>query len=430
MPRISYFYVMIAPGSRGWIDKYFHMVETGDIVLQWVHPEEISQEQFNHHFLAQSGIVFGHPVNLLFARQLDQGNWTPDEKLTVLLFESHLFTYLRIRDGEPFNKVEFVRLLNEFYKKHRVHSLGSLIGYLLKESREEKIERILSKRTEVPKNIASTKSWLSYFNNVFIYLDVLLFAEFVETGGHPDFDYQDLAMLSLAVISLSAYSDGEIEEKEKTIFETFLLSADLDGDEREIARLRFRQGVTLNELTSDLIDSWYLKRYLLDLSALTIYSNHEALAGEKVFLTDLCNWLGLEEINLDEALVSCQQFVLENNQRVAFLHDASAVEQMVDNVSRRWIKILGRNKDKLATELRQSKELVQLIRKSAREELSKEEKEKVKTQFMDIVKSMPALAIFLLPGGALLLPIVLKVIPTLVPSAFRDNEKELPDQKD
>ena len=100
------------------------------------------------------------------------------------------------------------------------------------------------------------------------------------------------------------------------------------------------------------------------------------------------------------------------------------MELMLDSVSKRWIKILGRNKDKLAQEIKQSKELVQLIRKSASEELSKEEKEKVKTQFMDIAKSMPALAIFLLPGGALLLPIVLKIIPNLVPSAFKDNELE------
>ena len=102
---------------------------------------------------------------------------------------------------------------------------------------------------------------------------------------------------------------------------------------------------------------------------------------------------------------------------------------MMDNVSKRWVKILGRNKDKLALELRQSKELVQLIRKSSKEELSKEEKEKVKSQFMDIVKSMPALAIFLLPGGALLLPIVLKIIPNLVPSAFRDNEIDAAEKK-
>jgi hypothetical protein len=68
--------------------------------------------------------------------------------------------------------------------------------------------------------------------------------------------------------------------------------------------------------------------------------------------------------------------------------------------------------------------LVLLIKKSTNQELSKEEKEKVKTQFLDLVKTMPAITIFMLPGGALLLPIVLKIIPDLIPSAFRDNEIE------
>ena len=81
-----------------------------------------------------------------------------------------------------------------------------------------------------------------------------------------------------------------------------------------------------------------------------------------------------------------------------------------------------RNKDRLGTEIRQSKDLVYLVKKSATEDLTKEEKELVKTQFKDIVKSVPALAIFMLPGGALLLPLILKVIPDLVPSAFKENE--------
>jgi hypothetical protein len=37
---------------------------------------------------------------------------------------------------------------------------------------------------------------------------------------------------------------------------------------------------------------------------------------------------------------------------------------------------------------------------------------------------MPSMAIFLLPGGTFLLPIILKIIPDLMPSAFRDNEVE------
>jgi hypothetical protein len=76
----------------------------------------------------------------------------------------------------------------------------------------------------------------------------------------------------------------------------------------------------------------------------------------------------------------------------------------------------------LTQEIRESHELVELVRKSAVAELTPEEKDKVKSQFMDIIKSVPALAIFMLPGGVILLPLILKIIPNLIPSAFRDNE--------
>ena len=62
-----------------------------------------------------------------------------------------------------------------------------------------------------------------------------------------------------------------------------------------------------------------------------------------------------------------------------------------------------------------------LIGKSAIRDLSTEEKDQFKTQFYDILKSMPSLAIFLLPGGAILLPIVIKLFPDLLPSAFKEN---------
>jgi hypothetical protein len=38
---------------------------------------------------------------------------------------------------------------------------------------------------------------------------------------------------------------------------------------------------------------------------------------------------------------------------------------------------------------------------------------------------MPSLAIFMLPGGALLLPIILKLVPDLLPSAFKENDVEV-----
>lgn len=86
--------------------------------------------------------------------------------------------------------------------------------------------------------------------------------------------------------------------------------------------------------------------------------------------------------------------------------------------------LLNRNKKRLQKELEQSKEAMSLIRKSMHTSLDDEEKEKIKIQLLDIFKAVPAFAIFLLPGGALLLPIVIKLIPDILPSAFREDIEE------
>ena len=83
--------------------------------------------------------------------------------------------------------------------------------------------------------------------------------------------------------------------------------------------------------------------------------------------------------------------------------------------------LLHKNKMRLRQELFQSKEAIYLIKKSINSELSAIEKQKIKVQLLDICKSIPALAVFLLPGGALLLPLLIKLIPDILPSSFRDG---------
>lgn len=86
------------------------------------------------------------------------------------------------------------------------------------------------------------------------------------------------------------------------------------------------------------------------------------------------------------------------------------------------IKILiHKNQKRLVKELHQSKELVILLNKSAYTKLTEEEKLTVKTQLLEIFKSIPAFAIFMLPGGIVLLPIVAKLIPEIIPNAFKED---------
>ena len=84
-------------------------------------------------------------------------------------------------------------------------------------------------------------------------------------------------------------------------------------------------------------------------------------------------------------------------------------------------ELLHKNKKRFLLELQQSKEAMSLIKKATYTSLTNDEKEKIKIQLLDICKSIPAFAIFMLPGGALLLPLLIKLIPDILPSAFRDD---------
>src|SRR5206468_1015598 len=54
--------------------------------------------------------------------------------------------------------------------------------------------------------------------------------------------------------------------------------------------------------------------------------------------------------------------------------------------------------------------------------LTAAEKAKVREQLIDLAKTIPALAIFAAPGGMLLLPILIKLLPfNLLPSSFIDR---------
>ena len=139
-------------------------------------------------------------------------------------------------------------------------------------------------------------------------------------------------------------------------------------------------------------------------------------------LVALCGQLDIPLSELDENLGFSERFLLMSHDKIEFMKNTTSYEKVYSSLSKRWTKIILRNKDKIALELKESKELISLVKKSTSHELTKEEKEQVKTQFKDILKSVPAVAIFMIPGGAFLLPIVLKILPDLIPSAFKENE--------
>lgn len=84
--------------------------------------------------------------------------------------------------------------------------------------------------------------------------------------------------------------------------------------------------------------------------------------------------------------------------------------------------LLEKNKALFLEELAESKELVFLLKKSLTTTLTEEEIFKIKEQTLDICKAIPAFTVFMLPGGALLLPLLIKLIPTILPSSYRKDK--------
>lgn len=422
---------MVSPGSKGWINKYFDLVDKGEISLYLDRPDETRKLHFMHLTLGHSGIVFGYPMQMIFAKDLDDTSWTSEEKLKLLLFEAHLFIYQQIHIKEDFDKDAFLESLTTFYKQHNSRSVIGLFSLFKKETNEEILESILAKRVDIKRNLIENKWWVNSLSNAFAYLDVILFDDFEHKLLDQAIEnYDTYAENALTAITLSAYSDGTIESKETDIFHLFLASAHLEDDERDSAIKRFKKGASFDDFSPIVSQHSLLKRFLLDISVLTILATHETQEVEFEFLDELAKHLKLKKKEKEGSIRMVENFVLKSRDKVSYLNDNSKYDKVYKNFTMRWSKVISRNHEKFKIELRESKELVVLIKKSRSEELSKEEKEAVREQFKDLAKSIPALTVFMLPGGTILMPLLLKLIPDMIPSAFRENEIEEEDEKE
>ena len=129
----------------------------------------------------------------------------------------------------------------------------------------------------------------------------------------------------------------------------------------------------------------------------------------------------LDQNTQQKSIDAIKAFSLKSEGKVSLFEYATPIKQFYTQSTSTVKRLIVRNKDRLQKELQESGELLKLLGISTYRELSKDEKSKVKEQLLDICKTIPSLTIFLLPGGAILLPLLVKLIPKLLPSAFDEN---------
>src|SRR5690606_14873159 len=124
-----------------------------------------------------------------------------------------------------------------------------------------------------------------------------------------------------------------------------------------------------------------------DLAALAIWSDSSIEEQEKNFIKTLVNKvLHLPLSEAEHSLTFVQDFFNLHREEIPILNFSNPVKQFYDNSSKMVSTLILRNKKRLQSELLESKELVVLLSKSTVKDLSEEEKQKVKTQLLDICK--------------------------------------------
>ena len=134
---------------------------------------------------------------------------------------------------------------------------------------------------------------------------------------------------------------------------------------------------------------------------------------------------GTEKEEMDGLFLGTADFFDRHAHRFSFLQDNPSTREFQDYMNDKVMSQVKLNADRILREVQETKELYDLMLQATERPLSEEERIKVREQLTDIAKSIPALAIFALPGGGILLPILIKVLPfNILPSAFSDDPPE------
>jgi len=271
---------------------------------------EYEAQRFQHRSpfyaaLQQSGLVYGFPVHYPFQadnglfKKLSEINRAKLILLDVMMHARLLDQEIDVLEGEAY--AQEIRqngiLMRTYYEclhKYAPHEETELL------------EQILFKRVRFKK---------SYFDfrktgiSSLLFWDLYFFLDYSRAARQPQFVEEDfffvilnlkraLKKLTLELIAASALADYRLSQQEKRLYQHFEKSLKLlVEEEHEELRTIFEQDITLDDVEIPPLD-WVGRRYLLDISLLTIHVDAEMDALEASYLQPLLEKLQLTQDDL------------------------------------------------------------------------------------------------------------------------------------
>lgn len=397
---------MINPSAPGWIDKFFIEQKTSMNAI------DQTDEAFYLNTRA-TGFIFGHIIGFDTLPIIPISGSLPEEISKIGMLNTLYKMYCITKHDS--DKNHFITQAISFYNLLTPKGFNPLKKILPTSSDAVKLEKIIHDRVQTNEDLFS-KNFSHVITNALLFVDVLAFKKYLENGTLPEKYLNRIEDSVVSVVSLSLKSKTGSSIHDDLLQKLFESS------------VRYNRFSDKNFQTIDDLDLSYLttdleKFYMIDLAGISLWSDEKVENEERYFLFKLGEKLTISESFTLESIHFINDFIVKFKKEIPYFNNSNPVKNFYDHTTESVVVLINRNKKRLVKELSQSKELMFLLAKSTHKDLNKEEKKKIKVQLLDICKTVPSLTIFLLPGGSLLLPILIKFIPQLLPSAFNENEE-------
>lgn len=384
------------PSTSGWVKKLLKEIDV---------PDKLTDFSIENFYLAlrESGFIYGNNVKIV-GNLLEIKDFTSEEICKVNLCLSFYYSY-KITNSNS----NFTHSVIDFYTKIEENKPSFFKDFLGETKSESLLEKIIHKRVLIDDNLIS-RSFNYFITNALLFIDVLAYKHYLQNKDITTDFIKNLEAAVETIVLNVLYAKASKSEYDKSLIKLF----------EQSLRYRDKSNITYIHAIS-IVKNNLEAQYLLDMACMASWSDEFIDTKEQVFLKQLTQDLNLKSEILDQSKEAINLFFKTYKDKIVLLGSKNIVKTFYDNSSKMVVKLINRNSKRLQKELSESKELMFLISKSTVKDLTETEQKKVQEQLLDIFKSIPSLAIFMLPGGTLLLPLVVKFIPKLLPSSFDDN---------
>ncbi|RLD47866.1 MAG: hypothetical protein DRI94_13360 [Bacteroidetes bacterium] len=392
------------PASKYWLNNFF-----SDVKIKIGKYKNISDSRL-YLLIAQTGILYDIPVKSIFYNKKKYTEWNNIELFKVIYIE--VLTLISVNNLKTDNTSVIINKIYNFIniQNKQNDNIDHKITLI-----ENYINNLFAQKT--------LKSKLLYNDSYnFTFIDFYLYYNFLKNNNLHNFQYQKEQYIgeTLKFIDLFINKNNNVTKLENDIYKHYLDSAKNYIDHFDINKIN-----KINKINYDLFDNNFIKRLIIDIAIIIFLEDSNIDDQEEKVLSDLINKFNVEDKYLQQSIIFVENFILENSGKIFYLNKRK-LPYITKSLANRVSKLIKKNKNMIISEIRESGELLVLIQKSLKTELTIEEKQKINKQIKDIIKSIPALAIFMIPGGTIILPIILKILPNdlVYPSSFK-NEKQI-----